>query len=230
MFYKDWIDTKALAPYQYLMKYDPTAAKKVLDDAGFIDKDGDGWRDNPDGTPIHFSMEVPAGWDDWVNTLQTISENLQDIGIDAEMKTPEEGAWFDNIPTGNFDVYIMWTNLSSTPWFTYYSMFNPRNMVPGQLNEQAMHQMKIPGIEKDLADISATADSAVQHEKVTDIMKQVAENLPVITLFSNPAWYEYSTRNFTGWPTKDNAWARPNDPAGIHERVKVLLSLTPVQK
>ena len=230
MFYKDWIDTKALAPYQYLMKYDPDAAKKILDDAGFIDKDGDGWRDNPDGTPIAFKMEVPAGWDDWVNTLQTVSENLQDIGVNAEMKTPDEGAWFDNIPTGNFDVYIMWTNLSSTPWFTYYSMFNPGNMNPGTLNEQAMHQMHIPGIEKDLADISATADVAVQKAKITDVMTQVAENLPVITLFSNPAWYEYSTRHFTGWPDASNAWARPNNPAGVHERVKVLLSLTPVVK
>ena len=91
-----------------------------------------------------------------------------------------------------------------------------------------MHQMHMPGIEKDLADISATADATVQHAKVTDVMKQVAENLPVITLFSNPAWYEYSTRHFTGWPDKDNAWARPNNPAGVHERVKVLLSLTPV--
>ncbi|WP_055046813.1 ABC transporter substrate-binding protein [Devosia sp. A16] len=230
MFYKDWIDKTALAPYQYLMEYNPEAAKKVLDDAGFLDKDGDGWRDNPDGTPIAFKMAVPAGWDDWVNTLQTVSENLQDIGINGEMETPEEGAWFDNIPTGNFDVYIMWTNLSSTPWFTYHSMFNPRTMVPGQLNEQSMHQMQIPGIEADLAAISATADVAVQKEKITSVMKQVAENLPVITLFSNPAWYEYSTRNFTGWPDESNAWARPNNPAGIHERVKVLLSLTPVAK
>jgi len=109
-------------------------------------------------------------------------------------------------------------------------MFNPGNMVPGQLNEQAMHQMRIPAIEADLGAISATSDVAVQKAKITDVMEQVAENLPVITLFSNPAWYEYSTRNFTGWPDENNAWARPNNPAGIHERVKVLLSLTPVAK
>ena len=76
----------------------------------------------------------------------------------------------------------------------------------------------------------AHLDVAVQKAKITDVMKRVAEDLPVITLFSNPAWYEYSTRNFTGWPDKDNAWARPNNPAGIHERVKVLLSLTPKAK
>jgi peptide/nickel transport system substrate-binding protein len=109
-------------------------------------------------------------------------------------------------------------------------MFNPRSMVPGQLNEQAMHQMRIPGIEKDLADVSATADVAVQKAKITDVMKQVAENLPVITLFSNPEWYEYSTRNFTGWPDKDNPWSRPANPVGYHERVKVLLSLVPKTK
>jgi len=227
MFYKDWIDTAALAPYKHLMDYNPDEAIAVLDAAGFVDKDGDGWRDNPDGTPIAFKMSVPSGWDDWVNTVQTISENLQDIGVNADMETPEEGAWFENIPTGNFDVYIMWTSLSSTPWFTYHSMFNPNSMKPGTLNEEAMHQMRLPTVEADLAAISATADVAVQKATITEIMTQVAENLPVITLFSNPAWYEYSTRNFTGWPDADNAWARPNNPAGVHERVKVLLSLKP---
>lgn len=228
MFYASWFDEAALDPYAYLLAYDPEGAKAVLNKAGIVDKDGDGWRDNPDGSAIAFKMAVPAGWTDWVNTLQTISENLQDIGVNAEMETPEEGAWFANIPTGNFDVYIMWTNLSSTPWYTYYSMFNPNAMVPGQLNEQAMHQMRIPEIEADLAAISATADQAEQRKRVTSIMVKVAETLPVITLFSNPAWYEYSTRNFTGWPDASNAWARPQNPAGVHERVKVLLSLKPV--
>jgi len=229
MFYKDWIDDKALQPYAYLMEYNPDAAKKVLDAAGFVDKDGDGWRDEPDGKPIAFKMAVPAGWDDWVNTLQTISENLQDIGINAKMETPEESAWMDNIPTGNFDVYIMWTELSATPWGTYHPMFNPLWMKPGTLRNESMHQMRIPAIEADLNDITATVDPAVQKAKTTDVMVQVAQNLPVITLFSNPGWYEYSTRNFTGWPTKENPWARPMSPAGIHERVKVALSLVPVQ-
>ena len=85
-------------------------------------------------------------------------------------------------------------------------------MVPGQLNEQAMHQMRIPGIEADLAAITRHRRSRRAEGKITDVMKQVAENLPVITLFSNPAWYEYSTRNFTGWPDADNPWARPNNP------------------
>ncbi|WEK03615.1 MAG: ABC transporter substrate-binding protein [Candidatus Devosia phytovorans] len=228
MFYQSWFDEAALQPYEYLMAYDPDAAMAVLDAAGFIDADGDGWRDNPDGTPIAFDISVPAGWDDWVNTVQMITENLQDIGVNAEMETPEEGAWFENMPTGDFDVYILWTNLSSTPWYTYYSMFNPNAMTPGTLNEQSMHQMRIPAIEEDLAAISATADEAEQHKAITEIMVEVAENLPVITLYSNPAWYEYSTRNFTGWPDADNPWVRPNNPAGVHERVKVLLSLTPV--
>jgi peptide/nickel transport system substrate-binding protein len=227
--FKTWYDTAALEPYKYLMAYDPEGAKAVLDKAGFIDKDGDGWRDNPDGSAISFKMAVPSGWTDWVNSLQTIAENLQDIGVNAEMSTPEEGAWFDNIPTGDFDVYIMWTEVGVTPWASYNAMFAPRSMVPGQIREQAMHQMRIPEIEKALADVAATTDTAKQRAAIQQIQLQVAEKLPVISLFSNPSWYEYSTRNFTGWVDENDPRYRPMLNSGIHERVKHALSLVPKQ-
>ncbi len=48
--YNTWYDEAALQPYTWLMEYNPDKAKELLDAAGFVDKDGDGWRDNPDGT------------------------------------------------------------------------------------------------------------------------------------------------------------------------------------
>lgn len=228
--YKDWYDPAALAPYKYLMAYDPTAAKAVLDAAGFVDKDGDGWRDNLDGTPITFNIEVPSGWTDWVNSVQTISENLQDIGVNASLQTPEEGAWFETIATGNMDAYMMWTETSSTPWVTYDRMFSPRNMIPGQIDAQGLHQMRIPEIEALLAKAALTADKAQQKAEIQAVQLIVAEKLPVISLFSNPSWYEYSTRNFTGWVNADDPRHRPMVNGGIHERVKHVLSLVPVAK
>ena len=47
--------------------------------------------------------------------LQTVAENLQDIGVNASIKTLDQGAWFDAMPTGDFDVYVMWTNRGPTP-------------------------------------------------------------------------------------------------------------------
>ena len=223
-----WVDAKALEPYHYLIEYNPDKAKQILDAAGFVDKNGDGWRDNPDGSPIAFDISVPAGWTDWDNAVQTITENLQDVGINARMLAQDEGAWHDAIPKGNFDVYIMWTNPGVNPWVTYQQMFNPAGMTPGQISEQAMHQMRIPEIEAALAAAAATTDIEKQKADIHKVQLAVAKNLPVISLFANPIWYEYSTRHFTNWVTKDNPTMRPDLYLGTHERVKHALQLVPV--
>ena len=40
-----------------------------------------------------------------------------------------------------------------------------------------------------------------------------AQQVPVIPLFKNPSWGEYSTKRFVGWPSKENPYAKlsPNN-------------------
>ena len=227
--FNTWYDEEALEPYTWLMQYDPDRAMQILDEAGFVDADGDGWRDNPDGTPIAFGISMPSGWTDWVNTGQTVAENLQDIGVNASLKTMDQGAWFDGAPSGDFDVYVMWTNGGPTPHSQYHPMFNPRLMVKGQIDFQAMHQMQIPEAEEALNAFRSTTDREAQLAELTKVHKLVAENLPVISLFANPTWYEYSTRRFTGWVTEENPFVRPQVHDGNRERVIHALALKPIE-
>lgn len=228
--YANWFDEAALEPYTWLMQYDPDKAIELLDAAGFADADGDGWRDNPDGTSISFEINIPNGWTDWINTGQTISENLQDVGVNAVVRTMDQGAWNDKARTGDFDSYVMWTNGGPTPYNTYNPMFNPRNMEKGRVDYQAMHQMRLPEAEAALDAFRGTADPAEQMEQMKNIHVAVAENLPVIGLFANPTWYEYSTRNFEGWVTEENPYVRPVVFEGTRERVIHALSLKPIAK
>lgn len=228
--YNTWFNEEALEPYTWLMRYDPDRAMEVLDGAGFVDADGDGWRDNPDGTPIQFDINIPNGWTDWINTGQTISENLQDVGINASVRTMDQGAWNDQARTGDFDSYIMWTNGGPTPYNTYNPMFNPRNMEKGRVDYQAMHQMRLPEVEEALQAFRSTADRDEQMAHMNTIHTAVAENLPIIGLFANPTWYEYSTRNFEGWVTEENPFVRPTVHEGTRERVIHALALKPVSQ
>ncbi len=224
-FYKSWYDEKALAKYKGLMAHNPDAAKKVLDQAGIVDKDGDGWRDNADGTPIKFKISVPSGWTDWVNSVMQISENLQDIGLNARAHTPDENAWFEAVPSGDFDVYIMWTHSDVVPWGTYNDLFNPKDMNPPKVSFQAMHQMKLPELNKNLDQFTQTTNMNEQKQYLTKVHVQVAENLPVISLFANPEWYLYSTRKFEGWATEENPFIRPMVHGGTPERWAHVLNL-----
>jgi ABC-type transport system substrate-binding protein len=41
------------------VKYDPAGAKALLDKFGYVDHDGDGWRDLPDGKPLTLTIASP---------------------------------------------------------------------------------------------------------------------------------------------------------------------------
>ncbi len=42
-------------------EYNPARAKALLDAFGYVDRDGDGWRELPDGTPVDARNGNPAG-------------------------------------------------------------------------------------------------------------------------------------------------------------------------
>jgi ABC-type transport system substrate-binding protein len=43
-----------------LAEYDPARAKALLDTYGYVDRDGDGWREQPDGSPLQLVMASPS--------------------------------------------------------------------------------------------------------------------------------------------------------------------------
>ncbi len=227
--YQSWYDKNALAPYRYLMQQDAEAAKALLTEAGYLDRDGDGYREQPNGQPIELGLAVPSGWTDWVNSLFTIAANLRAIGLNAKVESMDEQAWFKRIPTGDFDIYIMWTNPGLSPWRTYSDLFNPDNMIPGSLDGQAMHMHRDRQIEQELQAFALASDAGEQQRIMTRIQLRVAEALPVITLFANPSWYQYNDARFTGWVTEDNPFVRPMVHRGIPERLIHVLNLRPVE-
>jgi peptide/nickel transport system substrate-binding protein len=227
--YKSWYNADELGQYKRLMDYNPTAAQQLLDAAGFADVNGDGWRDSPSGEEFEIGIAVPSGWTDWFNSVLTIAENYRAIGINAKVEGMDEQKWFERIGTGDFDIFMMWTAPGITPWKIYNEMFNPIGMVPGRVDGQAMHQMESPEVSRWLSDFTLTDDSQIQHELIGKIQKTVAENLPVISLFANPIWYQYSTRKFTGWVTEENPYVRPQVHKGVPERLIHVLNLRPVE-
>lgn len=226
--YASWYNRAELGPYQSLMQYNPGVAAAKLDQAGYVDQNGDGWRDLPDGTPFTIGLAVPSGWTDWFNSVLTMVENFRAINIDSKVEGMDEQKWFERIPTGEFDMYMMWTNPGITPWKIYNELFDTSGMQPGNLTNQAMHQFSSPEAVDLLNNFTQTGDPVEQRRIMANIQKIVAENMPVLSLFANPIWYEYSTRRFTGWVTEDNPYVRPQVHKGVPERLIHVLNLKPV--
>jgi ABC-type transport system substrate-binding protein len=75
-----------------MSQYNPARAKALLDMYGYIDRDGDGWRELPDGSPL--VIERASQPDQQSRELQTLwTKDLQAIGIRTKTsvaKWPEQ--------------------------------------------------------------------------------------------------------------------------------------------
>ena len=225
-YYQSWIAAEKLANYKQWMTYDPIRAKALLDSAGYIDRNGDGLRDLPNGDTIGVRMAVPAGWTDWINVLSTAVQNLHDIGLDASLTTPDEDAWYEMIRAGEDDAVIMWSEMGATPWSTYWAAFNPAGMSKGNVNLTQFHQMQSPEIVALLQAFGTTADLTEQREIIGDVEVLMAQTLPMIHLFSNPGWYQYNDSRFQGWVTEENPYVVPFIHKDVPGRLIHVLNLS----
>jgi oligopeptide transport system substrate-binding protein len=67
-------------------EHDPARAKALLDLAGYVDRDGDGWREQPDGRPLAIVYKYNAGSQESRQLAELWVKSMADIGIrlDAE--------------------------------------------------------------------------------------------------------------------------------------------------
>jgi len=84
-------------------KYDPEAAKKILDDAGWK-VGGDGYR-SKDGKPLTVSFTIPSGTASSANEAKLFQPMMKVIGVKLVIKTVPSGDLFDKyITPGNFEI------------------------------------------------------------------------------------------------------------------------------
>jgi peptide/nickel transport system substrate-binding protein len=84
--------------------YDPEAAGALLDEAGWVDSDGDGIRDK-DGVPLHLEILYLSAQE---NDATLIADYWRDLGVDATLTTGEQGALInDRLFAQNYDTFVI---------------------------------------------------------------------------------------------------------------------------
>ena len=85
-------------------EFDRARAKALLDLNGYIDRDGDGWREQPDGSPL--VLEYATQPDDTSRQLITQwKKNMDAIGIRIVFKTAQ---WPENLKASRVGRLMMW--------------------------------------------------------------------------------------------------------------------------
>lgn len=84
--------------------YDPARAKALLDLHGYVDRNGDGWREQPDGSPL--VLEYATQPDQQSRQLIELwQKNMTAIGIRIEFKTAK---WPENLKASRAGKLMMW--------------------------------------------------------------------------------------------------------------------------
>jgi peptide/nickel transport system substrate-binding protein len=190
------------ADKQYGITYNPAKAKQVLAAAGY--KPGsDGFVTNPDGSKIALTITVPQGWSDWMEAINIISKQLQAVGINVTPAYPAFNDYLAARLNGKFDLTIdNQANISNTPWSYYHFIFYD------DLKDIATTQGGNYGRDNDPAafalvnklDQTQTSDLAGMQAVVSQLQTIQLKTLPMIPLWYNGAWAQFSTANWTNWP------------------------------
>jgi peptide/nickel transport system substrate-binding protein len=223
--YKSFSNPEVEARFGQYGKFDPVAAKALLDEAGYVDGNGDGMRDNPDGTPIAIDIMIPNGWTDWIDAVQITMESLKDAGLDVKMSTPEAAVWTSSLIDGTYSMTLNALASSFNPYFPYRRSFNPDDFGKSRFSAQRWTDPRVMEL---LNQYTRIKDPAEQKTIMDEIQLIVAEAMPVIPVYNSPAFYQYNTKRFTGWASAENPFVSPVVSNANPARLIQLLALRPV--
>ncbi len=107
----EWAHDDTLEPYAY----DPELARQILDEAGWVDSDGDGVREK-DGQRLSLSLKTNAGNTTREDLGVLVQDQLNAIGFDIQFEAIDFGTLVEQLLGQTFDMVIIgWTGLGTDP-------------------------------------------------------------------------------------------------------------------
>jgi peptide/nickel transport system substrate-binding protein len=214
-------DHDAVADLQWAGN-DIEGAKKLLDDAGIVDTDGDGWREY-NGENLSYVATCPNGWSDWQAAIEVVAAAGKEIGIDITTNFPEWGVYQtvvtksdSPLPEG-YDIFMMWSDGAgpTQPWGRI------RHLLSSEFVGQAVNwngnwgQYSNPEVDALIQQIPAETDPAKLEEIYTELVRIYLTDVPSFTLMYRPDLFHAVNESvWTGFPN-DGDGTSPTVPPMI---------------
>ena len=162
--------------------FDPARSKKLLDEAGFKDPDGDGPQMRFQKPIIY---KVSGSSISGRNYAGVIQNYLKSVGIPVEILTPEQNTVFDEVRRGNFQIfYSQWVGGNQDPIF-FKDLF-ATSEIPSETrasrNRSRYSNKELDALLEEAVNTLDRQKAAELYRKIQDI---VSRDLPVF-----PLWYQ----------------------------------------
>jgi ABC-type transport system substrate-binding protein len=177
---------------------------------------GDGWTKTggkwtKNGKKISFKISDPVPYSDYYEGDQLIAKQLNALGFDVTVDgIGNPTVWAGDVTNGTFDATIHWSNQGPTP-FVFYDewMDNTLSAPVGKPATGDFGRFSNPQAQAAITQYESTPDAATQKDAITKLEHIMDTQVPVVPLLYGGAWAEYSTRDYTGWPSASNPYMPP---------------------
>jgi peptide/nickel transport system substrate-binding protein len=204
---------------------DSSKVVSIMTAAGYA-KDSNGfWAKG--GKEVQFTVEDPSSYTDYFACATLLQQQLKPLGFDVAVSGVTPDKWTADLNAGSFDAAIHWGGGGPSPYQQYENWLDYTASAPiGQTANGDYGRYNNPAVQAALKAWAGTNDPNVVATQLGVVAKAFSTDVPLIPLMYGAGWNEFSTKHFTGWPTKDNAFIdpRPNNPWLEY----TVLHLTPV--
>jgi peptide/nickel transport system substrate-binding protein len=232
---------EALAPFQEAIneivapigEFNQDKSRELIEKNGYTLDAGTGKYVGADGTTLTLDIVLPPFMEPWA---RMVSQQLNDVGIDAVLRVLEWGVFRDQTGRGQFTAATQWDGCGSViePWFgmqRYHKKWvNPIGTPGTEYVDNTNNGGRWVNDEYS-ALIDELGALPLGDPRVVDLMKQAvtiwADELPDIPLVQTPVFILFNETYWTNWPTKDNNYVQP--PSHWQHFLRVLTELQPAQ-
>ncbi|MBK8033463.1 MAG: ABC transporter substrate-binding protein [Chloroflexi bacterium] len=202
---------------------DIAGANALLDEAGIVDSDGDGWRDI-DGQKLSYVATCPNGWSDWQAAIEVVAAAGAQIGIEITTNYPEWSVYQTVVtksdaplPEG-YDIFMMWSDGAgpTQPWSRV------RKLLSSEFNGMSSNWngnwggYSNPDADALIQQIPTVTDQAQLVDMYTELVRIYLTDVPSFTLMYRPqSFHTVNESVWTNFPFDGDGTEPPVPPLDL---------------
>jgi peptide/nickel transport system substrate-binding protein len=177
-------------------KYDVAKSNQILDEAGYVDVDGDGVREMPDGShSLIFRLNWPSDSIEAPRTAELLSEMWKEIGVTLELQAVDPDALTSQCcPVFDFDIIIWGWGSDPDPNLLLGVMTT--DSIPTGSSESGYSNPEFDALYNKQA---VEPDSTKRRELVWKMQEIVHNDVVYIIPYYAQAVQAYRVDRFAGW-------------------------------
>jgi peptide/nickel transport system substrate-binding protein len=182
----NWAFTDQVTRYEF----DPEKAKRLLEEAGWMDRDGDGVVEDKNGRPFAFTIRTNQGNDERKKIAEITQQRLKDVGVKVEIQAIDWASFIKEfVKPRKFEVLVLGLGFGSDP--DQYVLWHSSQVGPDQMNRTGYANPEVDALlEKGRASCHRDERVKTYHQ----IQEILAQDIPMIFLYVRDALPVVSSR------------------------------------